>query len=620
MIKNRITVDLKRETKPFKHFFGATGYANSDFTYTPAVMRMYDHLASYKNHPQYMRLHNIMTSHGQGDRFKFEFHSDYGNPPDGQPSEDIVVSRDGSGRLSYDWTIVDRVYDIILSHEMKPIVEMCFIPTAIRNPEYPCMPLNYHEYYSVCRAFVEHWTEKYGRKEVRTWWFEVTNEPDNYEIFAKRPEYFLAMYDNFEAAVHDVDPLYRAGGPAVKQWEQGHAILDAFLNHCDNGINYVNGNIGTRVDFISVHCKAGLPGMVGPQMSYMFDTLREYISAIKQHPKFDNTPFFNDESDIVWDGNRGTAYKSWLDFRNTEYAPAFICKMVNHYSDVVEDELGMNLAVVDSDNCHLLWETHLFSGNRSQLTPLGDAPSSDLIKKGFFNAGHMLSLLGDERYTLEDSNEEFGDKFGCLATKFRDGGYAFMLWNAEDGLASDMNERNITLQLEGIEGDWDVIVHRIDRDHSNAYSTWKKQGRPIVPSSQDANELRENDSLFVEDKSRRISSQKASFEFDMPMHSVVMVSLAKPQVEEEHLEFVQAETETNALGSKQLFLRWKYSERKDLLGYNIYRDDRKLNGKLLTASTYVDSDVTSGQRYEYWIEVIYSSSQKSMKKTEVVCL
>ena len=80
MIEKKLNINLSGNYKPFPHFYQATGYANADYTYTPAVQRMYDYESSYAGHIRYMRLHNIMTLHGKGDYYKFSCHCDYGNP------------------------------------------------------------------------------------------------------------------------------------------------------------------------------------------------------------------------------------------------------------------------------------------------------------------------------------------------------------------------------------------------------------------------------------------------------------------------------------------------------------------------------------------------------------
>ena len=607
-ITKQITIDLNGKRKPFNHFFRATGYANADYTYTPAVTRMYDYLSSYNNHPKYMRLHNIMSLHGKGDYYKVHCGFDYGNPISNEATGiDIVVKRKEDGSLDYDWTYVDKVYDIIIGHGMKPIVEMVYMPSAIKNEQYACLPADYKEWYKCVRTFVLHWTERYGREEVLSWYFEVINEPENYKIVNERPETFMALYDYFEAAVHSVDDEYRAGGPAVKQWVEGKRVFDLFLDHCDTGVNYHSGKYGSRLDFISVHCKGGHPTMVGPQMEYMFNSLRDYAEMLKKHPKYADTPFFNDESDIVWEGNMGTDFKSWLNFRNTEYATGFICKMMNWYTDVIEDELGLNLTIVDSDNSHLPWETHLFSGNRSQLTPLAKAPCTDIVRKGMFNAGQLLGRLGDQRFIIESDDNELGVKYGCLATEFSDdSGYAFLVWNFEDGLDDDVNERHISFRVKGLsdKGKLKAIAYRADRNHSNSYAYWAKAGKPYSPDKELAETLRFNDSIEPSEEKMTFDASGFSAELDMPMHSVVLIIVA-PEGEKEDISIQKLEPSKDDAGNDSVFIYWNYSRRNDFIGYNVYRDGKKLNGRPVSGSCVLDADLEKGT-HKYQIETVYA--------------
>lgn len=55
---------------------------------------------------------------------------------------------------------------------------------------------------------------------MKSWYFEVWNEPDNHDIWLKDASTFMALYDYFEDAIHSVDEKIKVGGPAVKQWEK----------------------------------------------------------------------------------------------------------------------------------------------------------------------------------------------------------------------------------------------------------------------------------------------------------------------------------------------------------------------------------------------------------------
>ena len=60
-----VSVDFSKTPIAFPHFFNAFGYANCDYTYTRPTKKLYRHLASIGRDFYYMRLHNILTAHGE---------------------------------------------------------------------------------------------------------------------------------------------------------------------------------------------------------------------------------------------------------------------------------------------------------------------------------------------------------------------------------------------------------------------------------------------------------------------------------------------------------------------------------------------------------------------------
>ena len=629
MITKNVSIDLNSKTKPFRHFFRATGYANADYTYTEPLKRMYDCLESFDGYPQYMRLHNILTLHGRGDHYIVHEGRDYGNPVISESGGvDAVVSIDSGGALRFNWELVDKVYDIIVHHGMHPIMEAVFMPGCIaKNRTEYYLPANFVLWEKVISGFVSHWIDRYGIDEVRKWYFEIANEPEQFPLWNRDPSSFFALYDYFEYAIHSLDSSLKVGGPAVKQWEDGHRLFGLFLDHCARGVNYKTGRYGTRLDFISVHSKGGHPDMAGPSMDYMFNPLKQFISVLKEYPEFRNTEFLNDESDIVWEGNMGIAHKSWLNFRNTHYAPGFIAKMIHTYCLSLEDELGINLGIVDSDNCHLTWEKSFFSGNRSQFTPLGNAPCTDFIKKPMFNIFTMLGKLNSRRYLPEVNDSEFGIKYGVLATAGEKDVFSFLVWNFEDGLTEGVNERTISLHITGLnkEDAYDVLHFRIDEDHSNAYSEWCKMGNPYPLSQEQIRHLRQRESLELFEKPRMIE-ERSGIDMDilLPMHAVSMIVVVKRSGELqrteplcEHAPEVRHETGVN--GNTQIFLRWKYSSRRDLTGYRVYRKTDGTEYKCINedslplCSYFVDMDIEPGVEYIYCVSAVYAGGEESGK-------
>ena len=153
------------------------------------------------------------------------------------------------GRIVYDWSGIDRLYDDLLARRIKPFVELGFTPEALKtsdnsifywkgNSSHPKLP----EWQALVSAFARHLEQRYGKAEVRSWFFEVWNEPnlDGFWEKADKDAYFQ-LYDVTARTLKDVDPALRVGGPATA----GAAWVPDLLNH-------VAAN-GTPIDFVSTH-------------------------------------------------------------------------------------------------------------------------------------------------------------------------------------------------------------------------------------------------------------------------------------------------------------------------------------------------------------------------------
>lgn len=626
----RIDIAANGARKPFQPFYSAVGYVNVDFTSTAATRRMFDYFSSFHNHFRYIRMHNTLTVHGQGDRFLLQGGRDFGNPGDMKPeTADRVVSRNGNGELQFDWTVLDQAYDLIVASGMRPIVETDFLPSCLRrSEELWYLPEDYNLWEAAIAAFVEHLQDRYGSKEIEQWYFEIWNEPDIFPAWQDEPRSFFALYDYMERAVHSVNYRLKVGGPAVTQKQTGIELFKAFLRHCSSGVNYASGRIGTRLDFLSVHCKAGTLEDIGPSSERIFASLAEFRQMLESYPQYKGLQLFNDESGIVWGGNRGIEDYSWLNFRNTHYAAGFVCKIVDQYCRRVQDEWEMNLGIVDIDNCQLQWEKSLFSGHRSQLTPLFRYPSTGLIRKSLFNAYVLLSRLGDERLEVSCRQPGFGRKYGCLATR-RGRSLSIMIWNFEDGLEEGVNRRSFVLRISGhgSSGRYRLMHFRIDDEHSNAYRVWLEIGAPSEPDVGQIRALREREGLELEAGVTEIEMKNSlSFPLILPMHGVSLLQLVPENTKPpKKPSWIRSEVETGAWGGPQIFLKWKPSSEGDFLHYRLWRKrEREGDYQLLwdddsfNTAIFFDQEVDKGQTYHYRLQAVNASKAVSPYSEESV--
>ncbi|HEX2497674.1 MAG TPA: xylan 1,4-beta-xylosidase, partial [Actinomycetes bacterium] len=150
--------------------------------------------------------------------------------------DDLGVYRELDGGPVYDFSGVDRVYDLVLSLGLRPIVELSFMPhdlaadptaTVFAYGAIISPPRDWDRWGELIRAFTAHLVERYGLAEVRDHWgFEVWNEP-NLEVFwSGTPAEYLRLYEVTARAVKSVHPSLRLGGPATAAAGWVEELLD----------------------------------------------------------------------------------------------------------------------------------------------------------------------------------------------------------------------------------------------------------------------------------------------------------------------------------------------------------------------------------------------------------
>jgi xylan 1,4-beta-xylosidase len=160
-----------------------------------------------------------------------------------------VYREDKNGRPEYNWQYIDEVYDFLLRIRMKPFVELGFCPGALASGNKTIFwwkgnvtkPSDPRKWEDLIRALVAHFRERYGDDEVRTWYFEVWNEPNLDGFFAGTQQDYFNLYAITARAIKSVSPAYRVGGPATA----GCAWVPEFIHYCAS--NQV------PVDFVSTH-------------------------------------------------------------------------------------------------------------------------------------------------------------------------------------------------------------------------------------------------------------------------------------------------------------------------------------------------------------------------------
>lgn len=437
------------------------------------------------------------------------------------------------------------------------MIELDFMPHDLSShPEtgpneswrYP--PKDYTKWRELNLEFAEHLINRYGNAEVRTWYFSTWNEADIYyfkhrpdenlddpEQKKKRDEEFFKVHDYAVDGIWAVDDKLIIGGPDLAC---DIGFLDRFLAHCHDGENYATGNKGSRLDFISLHCKGTSMDKNHRVPDPDYDDIArrrflKYWSVIKKYPRFKELPIIANEWDIDVGTVLGIHDSNDWQFRNNSYYPTFVIRSIKDINDLIIKE-GINIELI------MQWAFYFhgkrcFEGHRAIFDPFG-------IRKPIFNGFEMLSYMGQKRVqAITDDKEVDLDKnintenkaetsewdkvnphpqVDALATKTNEG-LQVLVWNQVCDQYKK-GARNIEIEIEGLKN-WKTarIVHyRIDEEHSNANTVWKKLGCPDWPTDSEIKLIKEKEKLekFQPDSKVAIINKTIRLRVCLPVHSV----------------------------------------------------------------------------------------------------
>ena len=120
-------------------------------------------------------------------------------------------------KFLYSFFNADKIWDFLLSIGMKPFIELSFMPTTLasgpdtvfRYQGNVTPPRDYGQWSAFIRKIAAHWVERYGIDEVRSWYFEVWNEPNLHHFWTGSQEDYFKLYRYTVEALKGVDDLHQ---------------------------------------------------------------------------------------------------------------------------------------------------------------------------------------------------------------------------------------------------------------------------------------------------------------------------------------------------------------------------------------------------------------------------
>lgn len=363
----------------------------------------------------------------------------------------------------HNFTRICRIIDNWLSVGIEPFVELGFMPSELASGPHTVFwwkgnvtpPSDYNQWNSLVSDLARVLIRRYGKNRVRSWPFEVWNEPD---IGFWRPEgakqaAYFELYRNTADALKRVDSGIQVGGPATTP-ESPEWVLD-LVDHCVA--------TGVQIDFASTHL-------------YM-------ISHRKTEGEFFQSDLFPLENRL----QQAQKIRAYLAQSGKPEIPLHITEWNTSYSPLdLLHETTLNAAYVSWVIAHVdsIFDSYSYWTfcDVFEESGISSAPfhggfglvTEDGIRKPTFHALQFASELG--HIVLHRSDK-------ALVTEREDGSIAALLYNPWVGPGpGESAEITIDVPLPWPEGV--SVIREVNDEVGTGYTVWKALGRPRYPSEE----------------------------------------------------------------------------------------------------------------------------------------
>jgi len=343
------------------------------------------------------------------------------------------------------------------------------------------------------KSFVTHLADRYGSSTVRSWPFEVWNEPNLGPFWSGTKQQYLDLYKATSVAIKSIDSAIQVGGPATATAEW----LPDFASFCAEN--------NAPVDFISTHVYAGdsqaklfHDGTHYPQT----EVIPEAVGRARQ--QVDASPL------------RGTPL--WLTEWSSD-SPAMIahviagclphCEMMSQWalSSTFEEIVVPDFIIQEGD--------------------MGWGMMARGIALPSFNTYKLLHALGTNRLAADGP---------VLASRRSDGSTAALIWNLADveqasGIPGERHARKVKgepkryqVHMAGARAGQRVQFRFVDQERGSPIPAWREMGSPQYLRPEQIKVLRQRAEVAPPKVSKLDDTLQISF--DLPAEGVALIELS----------------------------------------------------------------------------------------------
>jgi len=439
-------------------------------------------------------------------------------------TDDMGVYReDKNGNPEYNFQYIDVLYDYLLSIEMKPFVELGFMPAALASGNQTIFwwkgnvtpPKDYKKWEDLIRNLTLHFTERYGADEVKTWYFEVWNEPNLSVFWAGTQEEYFKLYMHTVKAIKSVNKEYRVGGPATA----GAAWVPEMINFCSKN--------ALPLDFISTHS-------YGVKQGYL-DEFGVSGTVLDKNPMSVSGDILNSHKQIASSSmpNLELHYTEW----SSSYTPFDPIHDSYHQAAYVLEKIKQ---VGNAANSMSYWVfTDIFEEAGPRFTPFHGGfglLNYQTIHKPAFYSFKFMNILGNiELINTDTCSWACKNAIGNIQLLFWD----FTNTHPGDSVNNQVyyirdlpakSKGKVKISISGIpEGTYALEIYKVGYHINDPYSSYLALNKPKQLTKQQVEQIKKlNDGSPVSNEIVKVKTDAAFLkELDLRENDVFLLNMIK---------------------------------------------------------------------------------------------
>lgn len=376
-----------------------------------------------------------------------------------------------NNELLYSFFNTDRIFDFLLSIDVRPIVELSFMPRTLSSGNDIVFhyqgnitpPRDLAQWGELVRRLAAHWVERYGIDEVARWPFEVWNEANLKFFWTGDQAAYFALYDSAAAALKSVDARLQVGGPVTAE----NAWLDDFTAHCKQA--------EAPIDFMSTHYyPTDAFGQIDSDTVTQLEHAPRDImrtKALEARTAAGPLPLYYTE----WNTSSNPRDPQ----HDGPETAALATRIVMSVDDVVDGYSWWTFTDIFEEN---YFPSAPFHGGFGLMNLYG-------VPKPIYRAFEMVRALGDERFAVEGTHPTVDVWVTRAAGSAAARCTALVVNQAMP--RHPITSETVSLRLEHDAGRRvrAVTVERVDDDHANPARAWVAMGAPPYPKPADVQTL-----------------------------------------------------------------------------------------------------------------------------------